>query len=110
MPVEFWPVVRIEDPCGPIFYLGSMQPTDIKQVTFVPVVSATVPSVEPSATSLAASSTVRLYEKPGGYQRAGDPKRMELIKHFVASRATCLVPPVVLSTRGAWQFVPDSSG
>ena len=98
MSVQFRPVIRVEDPCGPVFYLGTMQPTDIKAVTFVPVVSRQ---------DVNAPSGLRLEERPGGYQRAGDNKRMEEIKNFVLARRGCLIPPVVLSTRGEWRWLPD---
>jgi hypothetical protein len=92
MAMEIKNVLKVEDPCGPIFYLGTITPKEIKHLTFVPLVT----------TEERDSKMEFLNEEAGGYQRAGDSKRMEQIKRFVKERPSCLIPPVVLSARGNW--------
>jgi DGQHR domain-containing protein len=100
MPVELKNVLRVEDPCGLTYYLGTLTPKMIKQLTFVPVVTASAQEGDPA---------ILLNERPEkGYQRAGEAKRMEAICKFVKSRPNCLIPPVVLASRGKWRFAPVS--
>jgi DGQHR domain-containing protein len=71
-----------------------MQPSDIKQLTFVPVVTLS-----------SDSDSFHLNEKAeSGYQRAGERARMQKIAQFVANRPDCIIPPVLLSCRGRWKF------
>jgi DGQHR domain-containing protein len=98
MPVELKNVLKVVEPCGLTYFLGTLTPKEIKQLTFVPVVNLTERE----------NATLFLVEKPGGYQRAGDSKRMDVIRDFVKRRPDCLIPPVVLSARGKWEFSPVS--
>lgn len=102
MPVELKNVLKVTDPTGLVYYLGTLTPLEIKNLTFVPVVTKTPFSVDESSW---------LNEQPDGYQRAGDPKRMQAIKKFIVDEFTvrqrsCLIPPVLLSARGQWKFTP----
>lgn len=100
MILELKNVLRVQDDVGFVYYLGTLAPTDIRNLTFVPVVAKN--------TGTSASSTM-LEERPeGGYQRAGDIKRMKNIKKFIVERRDCVIPPVLLSARGRWEFVPNS--
>jgi DNA sulfur modification protein DndB len=98
MPVELKNVLKVVDPCGLTYFLGTLTPKDIRRLTFVPVVNLTERK----------DSTLFLIEKPGGYQRTGDSRRMDVIRDFVKRRPDCLIPPVVLSARGKWEFTPIS--
>ncbi len=98
MPVELKNVLKVVDPCGLTYFLGTLTPKEIKQLTFVPVVNLTERD----------DATLFLVEKPGGYQRTGDSKRMDVIRDFVKRRSDCLIPPVVLSARGKWEFTAVS--
>lgn len=98
MPVELKNVLRVQDPCGLTYYLGTLSPKMIKDLTFVPVAKPSEPQGDPATV---------LNERPEkGYQRAGEPKRMEAIWKFVKDRPNCLIPPVVLASRGNWHFTP----
>lgn len=98
MPHELRNVLRILDPIGFTYYLGTLTPAEIKQLTFVPVVTQSS-HVEPAN---------YLNERAeNGYQRAGDEKRMDEIKRFVMRRPACVIPPVLLSARGRWTFMPS---
>lgn len=101
MPAEIRNVMKVVDPMGRAYFLGVLSPAEIKALTFVPCVTSTYPA--------GAEDPQYLNERPGGYQRSGDPKRMQRIKEFVAQRPNCLVPPVVLSARGKWEFVPQGN-
>jgi DGQHR domain-containing protein len=102
MPVELKNVLRVSDPTGLVYYLGTLTPLEIKSLTFVPVVTKTQLSVDESSW---------LNEQPEGYQRSGELKRMQAIKKFILEEFTlrqrsCLIPPVLLSARGQWKFTP----
>lgn len=99
MPSELKNVLKVTDPVGLTYYLGTITPEEIQELTFVPVVTETPSQGEIS---------VGLKEKPGGYQRSGDPRRMDKIKKFIIDRPSCLIPPVLLSARGHWKFSPSS--
>lgn len=90
MSVELKNVLRIEDPSGFTYFLGSLMPRNIKELTFVPVVSKS---------SQAGTSASLNENEDQGYQRAGDPKRMEKIKSYVIENPDCVIPPVLLSAR-----------
>lgn len=94
-------VLRVEDPTGLVYYLGTITPAEIKQLTFVPVVSASEREGQ--------DESILLNERPNeGYQRSGEVKRMQKICEAVQSRPKCLIPPVVIATRGAWKFTAAS--
>jgi len=97
MSIELKNVLKVTDPTGFVYYLGTLSPHEIKQLTYVPVVS---PSTD--------SGDLGLNEKSGGYQRAGEAERMERIKKFVMGRGNCLIPPVLLSAREGWEFTPGN--
>ena len=100
MPTELKNVLLVTDPTGLSYCLGTLSAGEIKQLTMVPVVSETLSVKEPS--------NLRLNEDPtDGYQRAGEPKRMRDIAHFVTDRPECVIPPVLLSCRGKWTFTPE---
>ena len=101
MPSELKDVLLVKDPTGLSYCLGTLSATEIKQLTMVPVVSESLsPQVE---------TELRLNEdSQNGYQRAGEPKRMGAIADFVKSRPACIIPPVLLSCRDSWTFIPDS--
>jgi len=100
MPVELKNVLKVDDPSGFTYYLGSLTPNHIKELTFVPVVTK----------SPQAGTSLALNERDEqGYQRAGDPARMEKIRAFVLNAPDCVIPPVLLSARGKWHFTPSSA-
>ena len=74
------------------YIFGTLGSDKIKNVTFVPV--------------LEASSGTFLNEVEGGYQRPGSISRMRLFKGFLEKHPDSVVPPVVLSGRGNWKFLP----
>jgi hypothetical protein len=89
MSVELKNVIRIEDPESYTYYMGTLRPRDIKQLTFVPVVSK----------SSSAGTTLALNERDdGGYQQAGDPKRMVAIKNFLKDKSRSVIPLLAFST------------
>ena len=89
-------VIRVEDREF-IYFLGTIEPSQILELTFVP---CEVP--------VAALQNVLNVRHNGGYQREGDVKRMAKIKAHYADNNGSLIPPVLLSTRGAWDFVAAS--
>lgn len=95
MAVELKNVLRVEDPHGFTYYLGTLYPEQIKELTFVPVVDK----------SSRAGTTASLNERDEqGYQRNGDASRMNKIKEYFKSHPDRVVPPVLLSARGTWKF------
>lgn len=90
-------VLQVKDPSGLNYFLGVINPAQIMELTFVPCVVKVNEDILP----------VRTTE---GYQREGDPKRMTQIKEFYAKELTSLIPPVLLSTRSSWRFIPKSNG
>jgi len=87
-------ILRVNDPSGFVYYLGTLKPTQIKQLTFVPVVN-----------SSGSEGSEFLNERPeNGYQRSGDPKRMLEISEFFSEHNAAVIPPVVLSSRKTWTF------
>jgi DGQHR domain-containing protein len=88
-------VLRITDPSGLTYYLGTITPTQITELTFVPCV-------------INVNADVLSIRTHGGYQREGDKKRMAQIKEFYSRNFLSLIPPVLLSTRGKWNFSPKS--
>lgn len=88
-------VMRISDPSGLTYYLGSIIPNQIMELTFVPCV-------------LKINDDILNIRTLGGYQREGDRKRMKQIADFYKENPRSIIPPVLLSTRGAWAFSPQS--
>ena len=91
-------VLRVEDR-GFTYYLGVIEPAQIMQLTFVPC-----------EISVASLDNVLNVRSKDGYQREGDISRMKKIKTHYQGSDGSLIPPVLLSTRGRWQFVPSKTG
>lgn len=89
-------VMKIVDPSGLTYYLGTITPAQIMDLTFVPCV-------------VNVNEDVLVIRTQNGYQREGDKKRMSQIKGFYAENTESLIPPVLLSTRGAWKFIPKTA-
>jgi DNA sulfur modification protein DndB len=85
-------VIKVEDREF-VYYLGTIEPSQILELTFVP---CEVP--------VAALENVLNIRHQGGYQREGDVKRMGKIKAHYSDNNGSLIPPVLLSTRGKWEF------
>lgn len=75
------------------YLFGTISSDKIKNVTFVPV-------LEPSGQTY-------LNEEKDGYQRPGSRSRMRNFAKFLKENPNSVVPPVLLSGRGTWQFQPD---
>jgi DGQHR domain-containing protein len=88
-------VMRVSDPSGLTYYLGTITPNQIMELTFVPCV-------------LKVNDDILNIRTQGGYQREGDRKRMTQIADFYKANLKSIIPPVLLSTRGAWAFSPQS--
>ena len=89
-------VLQIKDPSGLVYYLGAITPSQIMELTFVPCV-------------VNVNDDILNIRSQNGYQREGDRKRMKQIKEFYSEHTASLIPPVLLSTRGAWRFTPASA-
>ncbi len=89
-------VIQIVDPSGLTYYLGTITPAQIMELTFVPCV-------------VNVNDDVLVIRTQHGYQREGDKKRMGQIRDFYSTNTSSLIPPVLLSTRGAWKFVPKTA-
>ncbi len=89
-------VLKITDPSGLTYYLGTITPAQIMELTFIPCV-------------VLVNDDVLSVRTQGGYQREGDKKRMTQIKEFYSSHFSSLIPPVLLSTRGKWNFTPKTA-
>lgn len=100
MNIEIQNVLMVSDESGFTYYLGTIKPTQIKELTFVPVVVKSHEATKPEGLN---------EQDTAGYQRAGEPSRMETIKNFVQKNPRCVIPPVLLSARGKWEFKPSSS-
>jgi DGQHR domain-containing protein len=92
--MEIKDVLRVEDPNGLVLYMGVLAPNQIKQLTFVPIASKKD------------THEILVVRTEQGYQREGDVKRMAQIKKFLSESPKSLIPPVLLSTRDAWEFIP----
>lgn len=73
------------------YYFGSIRSDLIKNLTFVPV-------KEPS------KRTFLQERETDGYQRPGSAARMKLFSKYLVEHPLSVVPPVVLSARGNWDF------
>ncbi len=77
-----------------VYYFGTVMSDKAKGVTFVPVIER--------------STRTYLQESDeGGYQRPGSRSRMRAFMRFLAEHPNSVVPPVLLSIRQWWRFVPD---
>lgn len=75
------------------YYFGTITSDKAKIATFVPV-------IEPSETYLDQDTT-------DGYQRPGTKSRMNKFKRYLQANPDRLIPPVILSARGSWEFSGD---
>lgn len=75
------------------YLFGTIGSDKIKNVTFVPV-------IEPS------TKTYLNEIEDNGYQRPGSLSRMRAFAKFLRDNPNSVVPPVLLSGRGAWEFKP----
>jgi DNA sulfur modification protein DndB len=73
------------------YYVGLLPSDKIKSLTFVPVIEA--------------SAKTFLEEEVGGYQRPGSISRMRAFQKYLAEHPNSVVPPIILSGRGQWNFV-----
>lgn len=89
-------VIQIVDPSGLTYYLGTITPAQIMELTFVPCV-------------VNVNDDVLVIRTQHGYQREGDKRRMGQIRDFYSTHTSSLIPPVLLSTRGAWKFIPKTT-
>lgn len=75
-----------------VYYFGTVGSDKLKSITFVPV-------TEPSS-----RTTPLVEDTDGGYQRPGSLSRMREFAKYLREHPNSVVPPVVLSSRGAWVF------
>lgn len=75
------------------YIFGTIPSDKVKNVTFVPV-------IEPS------SKTCLNEVVEDGYQRPGSLSRMRAFARFLKENPNSVVPPILLSGRGNWQFEP----
>ncbi len=74
------------------YYFGTVTSDKLKLLTFVPV-------IEESRKTYVSERTEE------GYQRPGSISRMRLFKRFLDENPNSVVPPILLSSRGKWEFV-----
>ena len=79
-----------------IYYFGTTDSKNIKGITFVPV-------IEPSKKTYVQENT------EDGYQRPGSRLRMLLFMNYLLEKPNSIVPPVLLSGRGGWEYEPSKS-
>jgi DNA sulfur modification protein DndB len=73
------------------YCFGVISSDRIKDLTFVPV-------IEESEKTYLCENT------DGGYQRPGSPSRMRAFMSFLRDNKNSVVPPILLSDRGAWSW------
>lgn len=79
------------------YLFGTIGSDKIKNVTFVPVLESS------------GENYLNEPEDPG-YQRPGSRYRMRTFAKFLKENPNSVVPPVLLSGRGTWQFQPEGQG
>jgi DNA sulfur modification protein DndB len=77
-----------------VYYFGTISSDKVKALTFVPVVER---STESFLTEI----------EEGGYQRPGSKSRMRSFMKYLRDHPSSVVPPVLLSDRGNWEFHPE---
>jgi DNA sulfur modification protein DndB len=77
-----------------IYYLATVLSDKIKGITFVPVIERS-------------ESTYVSEDTTDGYQRPGKKPRMNAFRKYLVGNPNSLVPPVLVSSRDWWQFVPS---
>lgn len=70
-------VLQIVDPSGLTYYLGTITPAQIMELTFVPCV-------------VNVNDDILVIRTQNGYQREGDKKRMKQIKEFYAEHLSLI--------------------
>ena len=80
------------------YLFGTISSDKIKNVTFVPVNESS-----PRETPLKEHTEE-------GYQRPGSLSRMRTFARFLKDYPNSVVPPILLSGRGNWQFKPNTEG
>lgn len=78
------------------YYYGHLSSDKLKDLTFVPVIEAS-------------TKTFLNEETEGGYQRPASHSRMRAFKKFLEANPDSVVPPILLSGRGHWEFSPSGS-
>ena len=76
-----------------VYYFGTISSDKAKIATFVPVIEQ--------------SDTYLNQDTAGGYQRPGTKARMNKFKRYLQDNPDRLIPPVILSARGSWEFSGD---
>ena len=76
------------------YLFGTIRSDKVKNVTFVPVIET-------------GHKTCLNERVEKGYQRPGSLFRMRTFARFLKAYPNSVVPPVLLSGRGAWQFEPS---
>ena len=79
------------------YLFGTIKSDRVKSVTFVPV-------IENSPRTTPLNEIVE-----GGYQRPGSLSRMKAFAKFLRENPDSVVPPVLISARGNWQFKPGEN-
>ena len=79
------------------YLFGTIKSDKVKNVTFVPVIE-----------SSRKTCLNEIVEE--GYQRPGSLTRMRQFAKFLTEYPDSIVPPVLLSGRGNWQFKPNGEG
>jgi len=77
------------------YYFGEMSSDKAKSLTFVPAIER--------GTQDYLSEVIE-----DGYQRPGSPSRMRVFSRYLEDNINSVVPPIVISSRDQWQFVPGS--
>lgn len=79
------------------YVFGTIPSDKLRQLTFVPV-------IEPSR------KTFLNEDSTEGYQRPASLSRMRAFMRFLREHPNSVVPPILISGRGAWKFVPTAEG
>lgn len=78
-----------------VYYFGTLSSDKAKIATFVPVIEE--------------SDSYLDQKKARGYQRPGKKARMNAFKRYLNEFPNRLIPPVILSARGAWKFTGEGA-
>lgn len=79
------------------YLFGTITSDKIKNITFVPVIERS-------------RSTYLNEIEQNGYQRPGAPSRMRAFAKFLKDNPNSIIPPIILSGRGAWKFESGGQG
>lgn len=80
-----------------VYLFGTIGSDKIRNVTFVPVLEQSL-------------KTFLIEDTEEGYQRPGSQSRMRSFARFLKEHPNSVVPPVLLSGRGKWNFTSEESG